>query len=156
MGGASPYAPYNMESLINKFTNKYICFYSLLIVKGGLKQRTVTGKRGRKKVKNHYSKHSGKHGLNAWVSLSMCRSLVQSFISVDLFAHGCTCCSLVDILMLHFAAITYVFCLRAENGSNVSLPASLSPVRKKAVELVVWELRAGLGIWSICGQFVKI
>jgi len=27
--GVSPYAPYNMETLINKFTNKYICFYSL-------------------------------------------------------------------------------------------------------------------------------
>jgi len=25
-GGASPDAPYNMESLINEFTNKYICF----------------------------------------------------------------------------------------------------------------------------------
>jgi len=28
-GGTSPYAPYNMESLINEFTNDYICFYSL-------------------------------------------------------------------------------------------------------------------------------
>jgi len=37
-GGASPYAPYHMESLINKFTYKYVCFYS----QGGLKQRTIT------------------------------------------------------------------------------------------------------------------
>jgi len=27
-GGASPYAPYHMESFINKFTNKRICFCS--------------------------------------------------------------------------------------------------------------------------------
>jgi len=32
-GGASPYAPYNMESLIIKFTNKYICFYRLFKVR---------------------------------------------------------------------------------------------------------------------------
>jgi len=33
-GGASPYAPCNMENLINKFTNKYICFYRLFNVRG--------------------------------------------------------------------------------------------------------------------------
>jgi len=32
--GANSYAPCNMESLINKFTNKYICFYNLINVKG--------------------------------------------------------------------------------------------------------------------------
>ena len=37
-GGASPYASYHMESLINKFSNKYICFYR----QGDLKQRTIT------------------------------------------------------------------------------------------------------------------
>ena len=31
---ASPYAPCNMESLIDKFTNKYICLYSLFNVRG--------------------------------------------------------------------------------------------------------------------------
>jgi len=31
---SSPYAPYNMESLINKFTNKHIVFYSLFKVRG--------------------------------------------------------------------------------------------------------------------------
>ena len=40
--GASPYALYNMESSINKYTNKCICFYSLFKVRGGLKQRTIT------------------------------------------------------------------------------------------------------------------
>ena len=34
-GCVRPYAPYNMESLIIEFTNKYICFYSLFKVKGG-------------------------------------------------------------------------------------------------------------------------
>jgi len=33
-GGASRYALYNMESLIKKFTNKYIFFYNLLNVRG--------------------------------------------------------------------------------------------------------------------------
>jgi len=33
-GGANPYTPYNMEDLINEFTNKYICFYSLFKVRG--------------------------------------------------------------------------------------------------------------------------
>jgi len=37
--GASPYAPYNMESLIIKFTNKYICFYSLFEVMGAWNKR---------------------------------------------------------------------------------------------------------------------
>ena len=32
-GGASPYGPYNMESLVNKFTNKHISFYSLFKVR---------------------------------------------------------------------------------------------------------------------------
>jgi len=32
--GASPYAPYHMESFMIKFTNKYICFYNLFKVKG--------------------------------------------------------------------------------------------------------------------------
>jgi len=32
--GASPYAFYNMENLITKFTNKYICFYGLFNVRG--------------------------------------------------------------------------------------------------------------------------
>jgi len=32
-GGASACTPYNTESLINKFTNKYICFYSLFNVR---------------------------------------------------------------------------------------------------------------------------
>jgi len=46
-----------MESLINKFTNEYTCFYSLLKVRGGLKQRTIAyGRRGRKKVENHWPK----------------------------------------------------------------------------------------------------
>ena len=31
---ASFYALYNMESLINKFTNKYTCFYNLFNVRG--------------------------------------------------------------------------------------------------------------------------
>jgi len=32
-GGASPYALYNIESLIITFTNKYICFQSLFKVR---------------------------------------------------------------------------------------------------------------------------
>jgi len=32
--GANPYAHYYMESLTNKFTNKYIYFYSLFKVRG--------------------------------------------------------------------------------------------------------------------------
>jgi len=54
-GGTSPYAPYNMESLIDKFANKYICFHSLFNVRGCLKQRTTNQRRrSRKKVKNHW------------------------------------------------------------------------------------------------------
>jgi len=49
-GGSSSYALYNMECLINKFTNKYICFTAYLKA-WGLKQRTITqGRRGREKV----------------------------------------------------------------------------------------------------------
>jgi len=33
-GGASHYAFYNMESLIDNFTNTYVCFYNLFDVKG--------------------------------------------------------------------------------------------------------------------------
>jgi len=33
-GVGSPYLPCNMESLIIKFTIKYICFYSLFKVRG--------------------------------------------------------------------------------------------------------------------------
>jgi len=33
-GRASPYAPYNLESLIIKDTNNYVCFYSLFEVRG--------------------------------------------------------------------------------------------------------------------------
>jgi len=35
LGGASSYPLYNMNSLISKFTNKYICFYNV-------KPRTIT------------------------------------------------------------------------------------------------------------------
>jgi len=35
--GASPYAHCNMESLINKFTDIYICLYSLFNVRGAWK-----------------------------------------------------------------------------------------------------------------------
>jgi len=44
-----------MGNLINKFTNKCICFYCLFNIRGVLKQRPITsGRRGRKKVKNHW------------------------------------------------------------------------------------------------------
>jgi len=33
-GRVSPYAPYNLESLIIKDTNNYVCFYSLFEVRG--------------------------------------------------------------------------------------------------------------------------
>jgi len=36
--GASLFALYNMESLVNKFANKYICFYTLFM-SGGLKTK---------------------------------------------------------------------------------------------------------------------
>jgi len=40
--GSSPYAFYNMESLISQFTNKCICFSNLFRVSRDLKQRTFT------------------------------------------------------------------------------------------------------------------
>jgi len=44
-----------MEILINKFANKYICFYSLCKVKGAWnKGQLLKEKRGGEKVKNHY------------------------------------------------------------------------------------------------------
>ena len=46
-GGASTYAPYNMESLINQFTNKYI--FTAYLKSGGLKRRTITWGRGSRK-----------------------------------------------------------------------------------------------------------
>jgi len=33
-GGREPYVLYNIESLINEFNNKYICFYNFFNVKG--------------------------------------------------------------------------------------------------------------------------
>ena len=51
-GGMSPYALENMEILINKFTNEYICFYSLFklsgasnkgqLLKGGVVEKRLT------------------------------------------------------------------------------------------------------------------
>jgi len=40
-----------MEILINKFTNKCICFYSLFKVRGYLEQRTVKGRVVEKKLR---------------------------------------------------------------------------------------------------------
>jgi len=48
------------------------------------------------------------------------------------------------LLILRYAAIKYVFCLRAENRSNLSLPASLSLVRVQSATprgFLVWKLR---------------
>jgi len=47
-----------MENFIIKFTNKYICFYSLFEVKATWNKGNylITGKlRGRKRVKNHWA-----------------------------------------------------------------------------------------------------
>jgi len=55
-GGASPYAFYSMESLINKFTNKYIGFDSFL-KSGGLQTKdNYLREAWQKKVKNHCSR----------------------------------------------------------------------------------------------------
>jgi len=60
-GGREP-SPYNMESLINKFTSKYICFYRLFKVKGAWnKGQLLKGGVVEKKVKDHWSKR-----LNVW------------------------------------------------------------------------------------------
>ena len=55
--GANLYAPYNMESFINKFTNKYICLgYTVYLKSAGLETKNnCLGRRDRKKVKNHCS-----------------------------------------------------------------------------------------------------
>jgi len=39
--GTNPYSPYNMESLINKFGNKYVYVTTYLKLES-LKQRTIT------------------------------------------------------------------------------------------------------------------
>ena len=51
IGGAKPYAPYNMEHLINKSTDKFICFYSIfkireawnkeILLKGGVVEKKL-------------------------------------------------------------------------------------------------------------------
>jgi len=43
-GGANPYTLHNVESFLNKFTNKHtFCLYNLFKVRGlELKQRTIT------------------------------------------------------------------------------------------------------------------
>jgi len=52
-GGASPYAPYNIESLINKFNNEYTCFNSLFNVRVWNKvQYNYLREALQKKVKN--------------------------------------------------------------------------------------------------------
>jgi len=40
-GGASPYTLYNMESLSNKFINKYSCFYYLFSIMGPCNKRQL-------------------------------------------------------------------------------------------------------------------
>ena len=57
-GGASPYAPYKMESLIVKFTNKYICFYSLFKVRGAWNKGQLLEGGVVEKWLNHCSKLS--------------------------------------------------------------------------------------------------
>ena len=52
------------------------------------------------------------------------------------------------LLILRFAAVKYVFCLRVENRSILSLSDSLLLVRKNTGELVnitSWALRLGVG-----------
>jgi len=51
-GGVSPYALYNMESLL---INKYICFYSLFGVRGVETKDSYLRGFGERKVKNHCS-----------------------------------------------------------------------------------------------------
>ena len=73
-GQASPYTPYNMESLILKFSYKSYCFTACLKTGGSLKQRIITeGRRGRKKVKNHCSYYlwfgMGRRGSWFWLQL---------------------------------------------------------------------------------------
>ena len=55
--GASPYAPYNMESLIITFTNKYTCFQSVFKVRGDWnKGKWLKGGVVEKRFKNHWCK----------------------------------------------------------------------------------------------------
>jgi len=60
-GGTSPDASYNMENVIIKLINlqNNAFVFAAYLKPGGLKQRTNTyGRRGRKKVKNHWFRFS--------------------------------------------------------------------------------------------------
>ena len=52
-GGASPSALCNMEILINKFTNKHICFYNLFKVRGAWSKGQLHEGAVEEKMKNH-------------------------------------------------------------------------------------------------------
>jgi len=49
-----------MESLIHKFTNKYILFYTIFKIKGLEAKENYLGRRGREKIKDNCIRFSSK------------------------------------------------------------------------------------------------
>jgi len=82
-GIASLYALYNMESLIHKFTNKYICFYNLFNVRGASNKGQLQGDAKKKRSSPITSKFLFRLTQNfSYIRSSLCSRHLQSFKSV--------------------------------------------------------------------------
>jgi len=75
-GFESPHALYNMESLINRFTKKCICFYISLKVRG-LETKNIS-------LKESYEKRLRTTGLNGLAQLCPTRGPVEGFVRPSL------------------------------------------------------------------------